>query len=45
LQSVRLVAAVAELGSLIWLEFVKRAEVLRSENFHFLSGFASLRLI
>ena len=38
LQSVRLVAAVAELGSLIWLEYVKQVVALLSEIFHFHSG-------
>ena len=37
MRSTRAAEAVAELGSLIWLEFVKQAVTLRSEKVHFFS--------
>ena len=39
LQSQKLVGRVAELGSLIWLEYVKRTVTLLSENLHIFSAF------
>ena len=38
LQTLRPVRRVAELGSLIWLEYVKQVVALLSEIFHFHSG-------